>query len=101
MVFMLEVTYTEILSTLELKYIKTSITRYTLPPGVYEISNKNLMLKSLLLDEGKVSITIDDIRLRSNLGRNETNRLTRKSFFYTILGFTQKQSGPKLKNLFN
>ena len=35
----------------------------------------------------KVSITIDDIRLKSNLNINQTLIFTAKSFFYTILGF--------------
>ena len=39
------------------------------------------MRKSLLPDEPKVNITIDDIRLRSNLTTNKTKRFTRKSFF--------------------
>ena len=52
------------------------------------------MLKSLLHNEGKVNTISDDIRLRSNLTTNKTIRLTKKSFFYTILGFTQSHSGP-------
>ena len=42
----------------------------------------------------KVSITIDDIRLKSNLKNNQTLIFTKRSFFYTILGFTQSHSGP-------
>ena len=42
----------------------------------------------------KVSITIDDIRLKSNLKINQTLIFTNKSFFYTILGFTQSHQGP-------
>ena len=38
--------------------------KYTLPPSFYEIGDFNLMLKSLLPDDVKVDITIDDIRLR-------------------------------------
>ena len=50
------------------------------------------MLKSVLPDEVKVKTTIDDSRLRSNLTTNKTIRFTKKSFFYTILGFTQSHS---------
>jgi len=42
----------------------------------------------------KVSITIDDVRLRSNLNINQPLIFTKKSFFYTILGFTRSHSGP-------
>ena len=52
------------------------------------------MLKCLRPDEVKLNITIDDIRLRSNLTTNETIRFTKKSFLFKILCFTQKQSGP-------
>ena len=52
------------------------------------------MLKSLLPNDVKVNITIDDIRLKSYLITNETFRFTEKSFFYTILGFTRSHLGP-------
>ena len=51
MVFRLELTYTEILNILDMNYIDASITRYILPPGVYEISNINLMLTSFFPDD--------------------------------------------------
>ena len=51
------------------------------------------MVMSLLLDDVKVNITIDDIRLKSNLTTNKTIRFTKNSFFYTKLGFTQSHSG--------
>ena len=52
------------------------------------------MLKSLLPDDVEVSITIDVIRLKSNLTTNKTIRITKKLFSNTILGFTQSHSGP-------
>ena len=42
----------------------------------------------------KVTITTDDIRLKSNLKTNQTLMFTEKSFFYTILGFTQSRCYP-------
>ena len=75
-------------------YINQSITRYTLPPGVYEISDSNLTFQSLLQDDVKVNITLDDIGIRSNLSNIETVRFTKKTFSCTFSGFTQKQSGP-------
>ena len=52
------------------------------------------MLKTFLPDDVKVNNAIDDIRLRSNLTNNTTLKFTNKSFFYTILCFTQCHSGP-------
>ena len=51
------------------------------------------MLKSLLHDDVKVNIIIDDIRLRTNLTTSKRNRCIKKSFSYIILGFTQSHSG--------
>ena len=42
-------------------------TGYTLPTGRYEVTNNNLLLKSLLPDKVKLNITKNDIRLKSNL----------------------------------
>ena len=64
MAFTMELTYSEIEKTLDRKIIATSFTRYTLPPGIYNSTDIDLMLKSLLPDEAKLIITIDDIRLR-------------------------------------
>ena len=45
-----------------MKYIPTSTIENTLPIGIYENSDINLMLKSLLPKDVKLDITIDDIR---------------------------------------
>ena len=42
----------------------------------------------------KVSVTIDDVRLKSNLKTNQTLIFTEKTFFYTILGFTRSRFQP-------
>ena len=42
----------------------------------------------------KISVTVDDVRLKSNLKTNQTLIYTNKSYFYTILGFTQSRSYP-------
>ena len=52
-----------------------------------------MMLKSLLPKDVKVKITIDDIRLKSNLTTNKTIRFTKNSSLYTRLGFTQSHLG--------
>ena len=63
MVFRMELTYCEIEKILDVKYIATSTTRYTLPVGIYETSGISSMLKNLLPNEVKVNFTIDDNRL--------------------------------------
>ena len=93
MVYRFQLTYDEVIDISDLKYIPTSTIGYTLSPGIYEIIYINLMLKSLLANEVKVNITIDDIRLKSNLTLNKTIKFTKTSFFCIILSFTQSHSG--------
>ena len=47
MVQRIELTYDEILDTLDVKHIAGSTNGYTLTPGISDISDINLMLKSL------------------------------------------------------
>ena len=81
MVFKMELTYHEVADKLDTQYIDAKTSGYTLPPGIYEISDIKLMLKSLLPDDKKVNFTFDGIRLRSKLTTNETIKFTNKSFF--------------------
>ena len=90
----MQLTYDEIIDILDLKYIPTKRTGYSLNPGIYEVADLNNILKYILPDNVKVNITIDDIRLKSNLKTNQTLIFTEKSFFYTILGFTRSRSYP-------
>ena len=90
----MQLTYDEIIDVLDLKYISTKRIGYSLNPGIYEVIDLNNTLKHILPNNVKVSITIDDIRLKSNLKINQTLIFTEKSFFYTILGFTQSRSYP-------
>ena len=94
LVYRMRLSYDEIMDILDLKYIPTKRTGYSLNPGIYEVSDLNNTLKYMLPDNVKVSVTIDDIRLKSNLKTNQTLIFTEKSFFYTILGFTQSRSYP-------
>ena len=94
LVYRMRLSYDEIIDVLDLKYIPTKRTGYSLNPGIYEIVDLNNTLKHILPDNVKVNITIDDIRLKSNLKNNQTLIFTEKSFFYTILGFTQSRSYP-------
>ena len=54
----------------------------------------NNTLKYNLPNIVKVSVTIDDVRLKSYLKVNQTLIFTEKSFFHTTLGFTRSHSYP-------
>ena len=94
LVYRMQLTYDEIIDVLDLKYISTKRIGFSLDPGIYEIVDLINILKHILPDNVKVNITIDDIRLKSNLKINQTLIFTEKSFFFTILGFTQSRSYP-------
>ena len=93
LVYRMQLTRTEILDILDLKYIPTKRTGYSLNPGIYEVVDLNNTLKYILPNNVKVSVTIDDIRFKSNLKINQTLIFTKNSFFHTILGFVQSYSG--------
>ena len=90
----MQLTYDEIIDVLDLKYISTKTIGYSLNTDIYEIYDLNNTLKYILPNNVKISVTIDDIRLKSNLKINQTPIFTEKSFFYTNLGFTQSRSYP-------
>ena len=92
LVYRLQLTYDEIVDILDIKYIPTKRIGYSLQPGIYEVIDLNNTLKYILPDNVKINITIDDVRLKSNLKTNQTLIFTEKSFFYTILGFTRSRS---------
>ena len=94
LVYRMQLTYDEIIDVLDLKNIPTKRTGYSLNPGIYEVIDLNKTLNYILPDNVKVNVTIDDIRLKSNLKINQTLIFTEKSFFFTILGFTQSRSYP-------
>ena len=93
-VYRMQLTYDEIIDVLDLKYISTKRIGYSLNPGIYEIVDLNNTLRYILPDNVEVIVTIDDIRLKSNLKINQTLIFTEKSFFCTVLGFTQPRSYP-------
>ena len=94
LVHRMRLSYDEIMDILDLKYIPTKRTGYSLDPAIYEVDDLNHTLKYILPDNVKVTVSIDDIRLKSNLKTNQTLIFTEKSFFYTILGYTQSRSYP-------
>ena len=94
LVYRMRLSYDEVMDILDLKYIPTKRTGYSLDSGIYEVDDLNNTLKYILPDNVKISVTIDDIRLKSNLKTNQTLIFTEKSFFYTNLAFTQSRSYP-------
>ena len=94
LVYRFQLTYDEIKDVLYLKYIPTKRIGYSLNPGIYEVDDLNNTLIFILPDNVKVNITIDDIRLQSNLKINQTLIFTEKCFFYKFLGFTRSRSYP-------
>ena len=81
--FKLELTYGEIIGTLNTKHSDAKSTGYSLPPDVYKASNFNSMLISLFQDDVRVNNTNDDFIPRSSLTNINTIRFIEKSFFYT------------------
>ena len=81
LVYRMRLSYDEIIDILDLKYFPTKITGYSLNPGNYEVVDLNNTLKYILPDNVKVSVTIDDVRLKSNLKTNQSLIFTEKSFF--------------------
>ena len=77
----MQLAYDEIIDILDLKYIPKKRTGYSLNPGIYEVIELNNTLKYILPNNVKVAITIDDIRLKSNLKIIQTLIFTEKSFF--------------------
>ena len=67
LVHRMRLSYDEIIDILNLKYIPTKRIGYSLNPGIYEVIDLNNTLKYISPDTIKVNITIDDIRLKSNL----------------------------------
>ena len=73
--------YEEIINVLDVKYFPSKRTGYTLQPVIYGISDINRTLDCFLPIFVKISFTIDDIRLRSNLNINQTIIFFKKNFF--------------------
>ena len=92
MVFRLQLTYHEFLNILHFKNIPTKRIGYSLNPNIYNVIDLNNSLKNILPDNVKINVTIDERKYKTGLKINQTLIFTNKSFFYTILGFTQSHS---------
>ena len=78
----MELTYDEIMVLLDIKKIPSERTGYTLPPGIYEISDINRTVEYLLPDIVRVNTTIHDVRLGSTLKNRQILIFTAKSSLY-------------------
>ena len=94
LVYRMRLTYDEITDILDLKFIPTKRVGYSLKPNIYQISDINITLRNILPDNVKITVTIDEKKSKPNLKINQLLIFTNKSFFYTILGFTQSHSYP-------
>ena len=94
LVYRFKLTYNEIMDILDLKYIPTKRTGYSIEPNIYNVVDLNKTLKNILPNNVKIDITIDERKYKTDLKINQTLIFTNKSFFYTILGFTQSHSYP-------
>ena len=81
MVYRFQLTNGGIIDILDIKYVPTKRTELSLNLGIYEVSHINKSLEYILPDIVKVSITIDDIRLKSNIKTNQTLIISENSFF--------------------
>ena len=94
LVYRMLLTYDEIMYILHLKYIPTKRIGYSMERNIYNVLDFNNTLKNILPDNVKINVTIDEKKYKSNLKINQTLIFTNKSFFYTILGYTQSHSYP-------
>ena len=94
LVYRFKLTYDEIMDILDLKYIPTKRTGYSIEPNIYNVVDLNKTLKNILPNNVKIDVTIDERKYKTDLKINQTLKFTNKSFFYTILGFTQSHQGP-------
>ena len=94
LVHRMRLTYDEIMDIIDLKYISTKRVGYSLTPNIYNVVDLNNALKDILPDIIKINVIIDERKYKTDLQINQTLIFTNKSFFYTILGFTQSHSYP-------
>ena len=94
LVYRFQLIYDEIIDILDLKYISTKRTGYSIEPNIYNVVDLNKTLKNILPNNVKIDINKDERKYKTDLKINQTLIFTNKSFFYTILGFTQSHSYP-------
>ena len=77
----MQLNFDDFIDILDLKYIPTKRTGYSLNLGIYEVVDLSNTLNYILPDNVKVSVTIDDLRKKCNLKINQTLLFTEKSFW--------------------
>ena len=81
LLYRFQLTFDEIMDILDLRNIPSKRTGYSLPPCIYGVSDVNKPLEHISHDNVKLSNTIDDIRLKSNLNNKSNFSFHRKVFF--------------------
>ena len=94
LVYRMRLSYDKIMDILDLKYIPTERTGYSIEPNIYNVVDLNKTLKNILPNYVKIDINIDERKYKTDLEINQTLIFTNKSCFCTILGFTQSHSYP-------
>ena len=94
LVYRMQLTYNEIINILDLQYTPTKRIGYSIEPNINNAPDLNKTLKNILPDNVKINVTIDERKYKTDLKINQTLIFTDKSFFYSILGFTQSHSYP-------
>ena len=94
LVYRFQLTYDEIIDVLDLKYIPTKRLGYSIEPDIYNVVDLNITLKNILPNNVETNVSIDERKYKTDSKINQTLIFTNKSFFYTILGFTQPHSYP-------
>ena len=94
LVYRMRLSYDEIMDILDLKYISTKRIGFSIPPKIYNVVDLNEIFKNILPNNVKIDISIDERKYKTDLNTNQILLFTKKSFFYTILGFTQSRSYP-------
>ena len=94
LVYRMRLSYDEIMDILDLKYIPTEKTGYSIEPNIYNVVDINKTLKNILPTNVKIDISIDERKYKTDLKINQTLIFKNKSFFYSILGYTQSHQGP-------
>ena len=94
LVYRMRLSYDEVMNILDLKYIPTKKIGYSIEPNIYNVVDLNKTLKNILPNNIKINVSIDERKYKTDLKINQTLIFTNKSFFYTILGFTQSHQGP-------
>ena len=87
MVYRFQLTYDEIINLLDLKIIPRKKTGYSLNPNICQINDINSTLKYILPNNVKISVTIDEKILKTNLKILQLLIITDKKLFilYWIL----------------